>query len=65
MEFQYSLIPAVSFNLNRTNDFNANGIFVHCEVMDRTFVVSNANNFFYLCINYDLGFYCVAFFLPE
>jgi hypothetical protein len=63
MEFEYALISAVSFNLYRANNFNADGVFVHCEVMDRTFVVSNANNFFRLCINYDLGFYCVAFFL--
>ena len=65
MEFEYSLIPAVSFDLYCANNFKADGIFVHREVMDGTFIISNTDNFFCLCVNYDLCFYCVAFFLPE
>jgi len=65
MEFEYALIPTVRFNLNRADDFNADGVFVDCKVMDRAFIVSNTNNFFCLCVDYDLGFYCVSFFLPE
>jgi hypothetical protein len=61
----YSQVPKVSIKRNRFAHGFPNGVFVDLEIMFAAFGFLHVYDLLAVPLYYNLGFYRVAFFLPE